>query len=349
MGARIPTTIITGFLGAGKTSLMRHLVESANGRRLAFLINEFGDLGIDRDLLLGCGIPGCDDDDVVELANGCICCTVADDFLPAMESILDREEQPDHILIETSGLALPKPLVKAFTWPEIRARVTVDSVITVVDGPAVLEGRFAEDPAAVQAQRVADPALDHESPLEEVFSDQLQCADVVVLNKADLVAAEIVGDLESQLTPRLRAGVKIIHAENARVDPTLLIGLDARAESDLESRPSHHDGTDDHDHDDFDSVVLRFGSIDDVAALESGLHRVIEEHGIFRIKGFLDRPAASRREVIQAVGPRIERYFDRAWSRDEARESELVLIGLATLDRTSIAACLTETLAAPAG
>ena len=183
MAGKIPATVITGFLGAGKTSLIRHLVENNQGKRLAFLINEFGDLGIDRELLLGCGIEGCDEDDVVELANGCICCTVADDFLPAMETLLNREIPPDHILIETSGLALPKPLVKAFNWPEVRSRVTVDGVVTVVDAAAVADGRFATDPEAVQAAREADPALDHDDPLEEVFEDQLSCADIVVLNK----------------------------------------------------------------------------------------------------------------------------------------------------------------------
>ena len=109
---KIPATVITGFLGAGKTTVIRHMLENSGGKRIALLINEFGDLGIDRELVTGCGIEGCQDENVMELANGCICCTVADDFLPTMETLLDRRAPPEHIVIETSGLALPKPLVK---------------------------------------------------------------------------------------------------------------------------------------------------------------------------------------------------------------------------------------------
>ena len=185
MPQRIPATVVTGFLGAGKTSLIRHLAEHSGGRRLAFLINEFGDLGVDREILTGCGIAGCGEDEVIELANGCICCTVADDFLPAMQQILARAPAPDHIVIETSGLALPKPLVKAFTWPEVRSRLTVDGVVVVADAAAIAAGRFAADPAAVQRLREEDAALDHETPLEELFEEQLACADLVVVNHAD--------------------------------------------------------------------------------------------------------------------------------------------------------------------
>src|SRR5260370_552993 len=184
---KIPVTIVTGFVGAGKTSLIRHLIEHADGRRLALVINEFGELGIDRELLLGCGVKGCSAEDVVELANGCICCTVADDFLPTLQALLDRAEPPDHIVIETSGLALPQPLVQAFNWPEVKSRVTVDGVVVVIDAAAGATGRFADDPGALAAQRTADPALDHDNPLEEVVADQLACADLVNLNKSDLL------------------------------------------------------------------------------------------------------------------------------------------------------------------
>ncbi len=187
---KIPATVVTGFLGSGKTTLIRHLIANARGRRLALIINEFGDLGIDRELLLGCGFAGCEDDDVIELANGCICCTVADEFLPTMERLLARPERPDHIIIETSGLALPKPLVKAFNWPEVRSQVTVDGVVTVVDAPAVAAGRFAADPGIASTMSAGDPAMEHDAPLEEVFTDQLACADMIVLNKLDRLDEE---------------------------------------------------------------------------------------------------------------------------------------------------------------
>ena len=348
MAQKIPATIISGFLGAGKTTLIRHVIENAGGKRLAFLINEFGDLGIDRELLLGCGMDGCTEDDIMELANGCICCTVADDFLPTMEKLLDRPDKPDHIVIETSGLALPKPLVKAFNWPEIKAQVTVDGVITVVDGKALAEGRFADDEEAVDAQRKADDALDHDNPLEEVFEDQLNCADIVVLNKTDLLSDAEAASVEADLTGQLRPGVHLVKSSNAAVDPAVLMGLEKAAEDDLETRRSHHDGADDHDHDDFHSFVVTLGPIDDPMALQMLITALIEQYGILRIKGFLDRPGLPRREVVQAAGPRIQRYFDRAWEAAEDRRSELVFIGLHTIDEAAIRSHLSPWVVAQA-
>jgi cobalamin biosynthesis protein CobW len=172
--AKVPCSIVTGFLGAGKTTLVRHILENAQGRRLAVIVNEFGDVGIDGEILKGCGDETCSEERIVELSNGCICCTVADDFVPALEGLLSLAEPPEHILIETSGLALPKPLVQAFNWPAIASRVTVDGVIAVVDGAAVAAGRFADDPAALAQQRSGDASIDHE-PAGEVYEDQL-CA-----------------------------------------------------------------------------------------------------------------------------------------------------------------------------
>src|SRR5271155_5578587 len=226
---RIRATIVTGFLGAGKTSLVRHLLATASGHRLAIIVNEFGELGIDRELLLGCGDATCSDEDIVELANGCLCCTVADDFLPTLRRLIDRAAPPGHIVVETSGLALPKPLVQAFAWPEIRTRLTVDGVVTVIDGAAAAEGRFAMDPEAVARQRAADPAIDHDNPLEEVFGDQLACADLVILNKTDLVAPGELARLTTEIAARLRPGVRIVAARDGKVAPGIALGLDAAA------------------------------------------------------------------------------------------------------------------------
>jgi cobalamin biosynthesis protein CobW len=335
---RIPATVVTGFLGAGKTTLLRHLVTRANGRRLALVINEFGECGVDREFLLGCGIAECDERDVIELANGCICCTVADDFLPTIETLLDRADPPDHIVIETSGLALPKPLVKAFAWPEVRARVTVDGVIAVVDAAAVAAGRFADDPAKVAAQRAADPALDHDNPLEEVFTDQLACADLVILSKVDLLAAAAAATLGRALQARLRPGAKLVPARFGEVDPNVLLGLGAAAEDDLAARPSLHDGADGHDHDDFESFVLRLGAVAEPNELIARLKAAIATHDILRIKGFLDVPGRPLRLALQGVGARLDSYFDRPWRADETRTSALVVIGCKGLDRAAIAA-----------
>jgi cobalamin biosynthesis protein CobW len=327
---KIPATIVTGFLGAGKTSLLRHLVANAEGRRIALVINEFGELGIDRELLLGCGIENCGAEDVVELANGCICCTVAEDFLPALEKLLDRPSPPEHIVIETSGLALPKPLVQAFNWPEIKARVTVDGVVAVIDAPALAAGRFAD----------TTPELVHDNPLDEVFSDQLACADLVVLNKTDLADAATLDLAEREIGARLRSRAKQIKAAFGKVAPDLLLGLSAAAEDDLASRPSQHDLAGAHDHDDFDSFVVELGTVSDPAMLATTLSGVIESHDILRIKGFLDLPGKEFRHVMQAVGPRLSNYFDRPWRLGEERASRLVVIGRKGIDRSAITAAI---------
>jgi cobalamin biosynthesis protein CobW len=337
LSKRIPATVVTGFLGAGKTSLLRHLLENGGERRLAVIINEFGDLGIDREIVTGCGIPTCREEDIVELANGCICCTVADDFLPTIQKLLDRPDPPDHIVIETSGLALPKPLVKAFAWPEVRARVTVDGVIAVIDAAAVAAGRFADDPEAVARQRAADPSLDHDNPLEEVFEDQLLCADLVVLNKRDLLDDAARAAVERTLGPNLRPGVKVVSAENGRVPIAALLGIDAGAEDDVANRKSHHDAEGgEHDHDDFTSFVVDLPPVGDTTALLAGLRDTVARHDILRVKGFLDVPGKARRQVVQGVGDRFQTYFDRDWRPAERRRSALVVIGRTGLDRVAI-------------
>jgi len=340
MPAKIPATVVTGFLGAGKTTLIRHLLQTANGRRLALIINEFGDVGVDGDLLRSCGDATCREEDVVELANGCICCTVADDFIPTIEKLLNRADPPEHIVIETSGLALPKPLVKAFGWPEIRTRVTVDGVITVIDGAAVSEGRFVPDEEALAAQRAADEALDHDSPLEELFEDQLACADMVILNKTDLLDDDSLSAVSTDLAAQLRPGVKVVKARHGAIDAAVLLGLGAAAEDDLAARPSHHDAEEEHDHDDFESFHVNLGTVADPDALARKLKPVIEAHDILRLKGFAEVAGKPMRLVVQAVGGRIQHYYDRAWRADEARGTTLVVIGERGLDRATITAAL---------
>ena len=341
---KIPATVVTGFLGAGKTTLIRHLLEKANGRRIALIINEFGDLGIDREMIVGCGIEGCDAGDVVELANGCICCTVADDFLPAMEGLLERADPPDHIVIETSGLALPKPLIKAFTWPEVRARVTVDGVVVVIDGPAVAAGRFADDEDAVRAQRQeqreADDGLDHDNPLGEVFTDQIAAADMVLLNKTDLLNDAERAAVADDLAAKVRPAVRVLPIRHGRVDLDVLLGMGRAAEDDLDARPSLHDGLDGHDHDDFDSFVVTLGAVDDPAALADRLGAAARAHDILRVKGFVDVAGRPMRHVLQGVGPRIEGYYDRPWGADEQRRSRLVVIGFKGIDKGAVTAAL---------
>lgn len=338
--SKIPATVVTGFLGAGKTTLIRHLIENAGGRRLALIINEFGDVGVDGSLVQGCGEEGCPDEDIIELANGCICCTVADDFLPTMQRLLDRDTPPDHIIIETSGLALPKPLVKAFQWPDIRTRATVDGVIALIDADALAAGRFAHDEAALAAARAADPTLDHDSPIEELFEDQLACADLVLLNKTDLVGPDTLAALEQHLAREIRPGVRIVRTARGRIDPAILLGLDAAAEEQIDARASHHDDEEDHDHDDFESFILDLDELDSPEPLLAALDETIAAHDILRVKGFVAVAGRSARLVIQAVGPRIQHHYDRPWQPEEQRTSRLVVIGSHGLDQPAIKATL---------
>lgn len=348
MSPRIPATIVTGFLGAGKTSLLRHLAATVGARRLALIINEFGDLGIDRELVRGCGVAECGEDDIIELTNGCLCCTVADEFLPTLTRLLARPVPPDHIVIETSGLALPKPLVKAFTWPEVRTRVTVDGVVAVVDGAAVAAGRFGPAPARLATVRtsVPGPAMpDHDNPLEEVFHDQLACADLVALNKTDLIGADARGHVYAEINRHLRPAVKVVTAVHGRLDPRVLLGLGAGAEADLAARPCRHDAEADaagadHDHDDFTSFTVALPTVGDPAALEQRLRLASEQHDILRLKGFVAVDGKPLRLVIQGVGQRFERYFDRPWPVGVERRSTLVVIGRRGLDRDAVTAAL---------
>ena len=324
--AKVPVTVVTGFLGSGKTTLIRHLITNANGKKLAVLVNEFGSEGVDGEILRSCADANCPAENIVELANGCICCTVADDFIPAMEQLLSRHVKPDHILIETSGLALPKPLLKAFDWPEIRSRITVDGVIALADAEAVAAGRFAPDPAAVEAQRAADENLDHETPLSEVFEDQIACADIVLLTKADLAGAKGLEAARAAISAEMPRRVPMLAIADGVVDARVILGLGAAAEDDLEARPSHHDGEDEHEHNDFASIVIELPEIRDLDRLVASVQRLAREQNVLRAKGYIAVAGKPMRLLLQAVGVRVRHQFDATWGT-RPRRSKLVVIG----------------------
>ena len=345
MTDKIPVTVITGFLGAGKTTLVRHLLAHAQGRRIALIINEFGEMGVDREILAGCGDATCREEDMIELSNGCICCTVADEFIPTMQQLLSRDDRPDHIVIETSGLALPQPLIRAFNWPEIKSEVTIDGVVTVADAAALAEGRFASDEAAVDALRSADAMLDHETPLGELFEDQLVAADMVVLNKTDLVSASELDTIETHLRSEMRPGTGFVRARDGHVDVAALLGLGLATEDDLAGRESHHElehGGDGHEHDDFDSFSITLDGVTGREHLLGAIERTIRDHDVLRLKGFAALPGMPSRLAIQAVGPRVTAYFDRPWRPGEAQRTALVVIGESPLDREAISASLAD-------
>jgi len=337
---KIPTTVVTGFLGSGKTTLLSSVLKQAAGKRIAVIVNEFGELDIDSDLLRSCPLE-CEDESAAavdsengfyELANGCICCTVEEEFLPVMQQLVERRDDIDHILIETSGLALPKPLVQAFNWPGIKEYCTVDAVITVIDGPAVAAGRFAHDADKVQEQRLADDSLDHDPSLQELLEDQLSAADLVVVSKNDLLDEAEREQVQGVVAAKVPNSVKTAYISNGEAELDVLMGLDAAAEERIDHVHNHHDhhhdhGHDhDHAHDHFDSFVIKLGEVDS-DKLQAALKSLLSDFNIFRAKGFAALPGKPMRQVFQAVGKRLDVYFDRPWAADESRETSLVFIG----------------------
>lgn len=324
--AKLPVTVITGFLGSGKTTLISHLMQNPGGRRLAVVVNEFGDVGVDGEILQGCAIPDCPAENIMELANGCICCTVADDFIPTIEALMALDPRPDHILIETSGLALPKPLLKAFDWPDIRSRITVDGVIALADAEAVAAGRFAPNVAAVDAQRLADDSIDHDTPLSEVFEDQISCADIILLTKPDLAGSDGVAKAREIIAAEAPRPLPVVEVSEGVVDPRVILGLEAAAEDDMDARPSHHDDHDDHEHDDFESIVVNIPEISDPVELVKAIETLAKEYNILRVKGYASVVGKPMRLLVQAVGARVRHQYDRPWQADEPRAGRLVVI-----------------------
>ncbi len=323
---KLPVTVITGFLGSGKTTLIRHLIQNPGGKRLAVVVNEFGDVGVDGDILKTCAIPECPAENIMELANGCICCKVADDFIPTIEALIKLDPQPQHIIIETSGLALPKPLLKAFDWPEIRSKITVDGVVALADAEAVASGRFAPDVAAVDAQREADDSINHETPLSEVFDDQMSCADLVLLTKCDLTAENEIEKAKNFIRSRSSRSLPVIDVVEGNIDPRVVLGLEAAAEDDIDARPSHHDSPHDHDHEDFDSIVVDLPEYVKPEDLVERIERLATRQNILRVKGFAAVRGKPMRLLVQAVGARVRWQYDRAWVANEDKRGRLVVI-----------------------
>ena len=340
---KLPVTVITGFLGSGKTTLIRHLMQNPGGKRLAIIVNEFGDVGVDGDILKSCAIPECPAENILELANGCICCTVADDFIPTIEALMALSPRPEHILIETSGLALPKPLLKAFDWPDIRSRITVDGVIALADAEAVAAGRFASNIDAVEAQRAADDSLDHETPLSEVFEDQIACADLILLTKPDLAGADGIEKAKEIIKAESPRSLPVVEVAEGVVDPRIILGLEAAAENDMDARPSHHDAPHDHDHEDFDSIVVELNEVQNPEILTRRIEQLAKEQNILRVKGYAAVQDKPMRLLVQAVGSRVRTQFDRPWLPQEPRAGRLVVIGEHdNINRTAIETTLME-------
>ena len=328
---KTPITIVTGFLGVGKTTLVHNMLKNAGGKRIAVLVNEFGEIDVDGQLI-NAGSENEEECNLIELPNGCICCTVQEEFLPTMSKLMERKEDIDHIVIETSGLAMPKPLVKAVNWPDLKPHVTIDAVITVVDAVGLATGEICNR-ERVQAQRLADESLDHETPIEELFLDQLTCADLVLVSKTDLIKdEEALAEINRVIKDKARENTKIVPVQNGRVESEILLGIGASAEDDLDNRHSIHEKHHEHGHhhhhnDDIVTVVREEEQTANIKDLVKVLTALVKAHEIYRIKGFVNIPGKPMRMVLQGVGTRFDYYFDRKWKEGEDRKTKLVIIG----------------------
>jgi cobalamin biosynthesis protein CobW len=359
---KIPVTIVTGFLGSGKTTLICGLLKKIPDRRLAVLINEFGEVSVDGTLLRAAGQEH--GAEIHDLPNGCICCTIKDDFLPVMKQLQSRAHEIDHVLIETSGLALPTPVMRALSWPEIRNNFQLDAVLTVVDTPQLLGGNLENGKPIPGVNAAESPQ--HAESVDLILNQQLENADVVVLNKIDdldegaLMKAE---ELVRRKAPKVRFLELAHHAE---LDTRLCMGLnlhDELAQEGLHAAHEHHHGPiqqmpmeldrpledqgqfdghshtglgthlhGDHTHQHFhehdtgwQSFVLESDARQDTDKLKAAVREMTLRQPILRAKGFAAIEGKHHRLVVQAVRNRVQTYFEQQPS-DESH-STLVVIG----------------------
>ncbi|MEN2495131.1 MAG: hypothetical protein TECD_01049 [Hyphomicrobiaceae bacterium hypho_1] len=338
MKTRTPVTIITGMLGAGKTTLINNLLAKISSEKIAIIINEFGNVGVDGTLL-----AENKQEDIIELTSGCICCTVMDDLIPIMERLLTQESAPDHIIIETSGLTLPKPLVQALRWPQMRSRVVLNGVIVIVDVFTILDLLDAKEAAFFETRKQIKGSFKHYSSLYKIFKDQLSCADLIVLNKHELLLDSSIENIDQLIKSEKKPGVQLIKSVHGNIPSELIMSNSIGVKNNIGVNHMDHNH-DTHAHDEFKSVSVNIPSAINQQVVERVVAEVVKDYGILRVKGFAVIEGKSMRLIVQAVGPRVQTYFDCHWTDLEQKKGYLVLIGQKGLDRGAIASALHKAL-----
>ncbi len=326
MKKKIPVIVVSGFLGSGKTTFLRYLLKESN-KKFGLIINEFGDVGIDGDLIKSC--DKCDeseDDCVIELNNGCLCCTVQDDFVPSIKALFEFNPPIESIIIETSGLALPIPLIQALNWPEIRSSIYLDVVVGIVNGESMLNGSPINDLNKITKQYSETDKIDHNATIDELFEEQLEVSDIVLVSRSDILNDDQFDVVKHKIQGSLNSSVPVLKSKNGKIDLNYLFDFNFKKENYKEFLTEGHD----HNHVELVSDSIKLNYFLEKNDFEKEMSKILDELNILRIKGRIWIPNKSLPLQIQIVGKKINTWFEEApdncWRPNDNAGLELVII-----------------------
>ena len=331
MPQKVPVIVVSGFLGSGKTTFLRYLINKSN-KKFGFLINEFGDVGIDGDLIKSCS--NCDesiDKKIIMLNNGCVCCTVQDDFIPSIKSLLGSSLEIDTIIVETSGLALPLPLLKALSWPEIKASIYLDLVVCIVNGEAMIDGSPINDLSLIKNQYKDTKVIEHNSSLDELFQEQLETSDVILISRADLLNQYQYKKVEDNIKLKINNDIPIMKCFNGEINLKYFFGSEIKKNIYKDSFENDKEENHNHSHPKIYSRLLKSSYFLNKKDFEKQMVVILEDLNILRIKGRVWIPSKNLPLQVQIVGKKINTWFEEApnncWRPNGDIGMELILIG----------------------